>query len=279
LAAKARAFTAAPWEPVPARPASTVVLLRDGASGLEAYVLRRRASMAFAAGMHAFPGGAVDPRDTEHPLGSWAGPSPEEWGPRLGCDAAAARGFVCAAVRETFEESGVLLASTPDDGAAVVDASGSGWEEARQSLVDRRLALTELLDDRGLVLRSDLLAAWAHWVTPRFEERRYDTWFFLALLPAGQEPRDVSGEADRTAWTRPADAVAAARAGDLAMLPPTWATLEELAGFVSAQAAFAAAAGRDLPEVVPGWIDLGEEVRVVVPGDPDFPGDDPGGRP
>ena len=256
-----------------------MVLLRDGASGLEAYVLRRRASMAFAAGMHAFPGGAVDPRDTEHPLGSWAGPSPEEWGPRLGCDAAAARGFVCAAVRETFEESGVLLASTPDDGAAVVDASGLGWEEARQSLVDRRLALTELLDGRGLVLRSDLLAAWAHWVTPRFEERRYDTWFFLALLPAGQEPRDVSGEADRTAWIRPDDAVAAARAGELAMLPPTWVTLEELAGFASAEAAFAAAAGRDLPEVTPAWVDLGDEVRVVVPGDPDFPGDDPWGRP
>jgi 8-oxo-dGTP pyrophosphatase MutT (NUDIX family) len=256
-----------------------VVLLRDGASSLEAYVLRRRASMAFAAGMHAFPGGAVDPRDTEHPLESWAGPSPGEWGERLGCDPAAARGFVCAAVRETFEESGVLLASTPGDGAAVVDASGPGWEEARQSLVDRRLALTDLLDGRGLVLRSDLLAAWAHWVTPRFEDRRYDTWFFLALLPAGQEPRDVSGEADRTAWNRPADAVAAARAGELAMLPPTWATLEELAGFASAEAAFAAAAGRDLPEVTPGWIDLGEEVRVVVPGDPGFPGDDPGGRP
>ncbi|HEU4491281.1 MAG TPA: NUDIX hydrolase [Jiangellales bacterium] len=253
--------------------------MRDGASGLEAYVLRRRASMAFAAGMHAFPGGAVDPRDTEHPLGSWAGPSPADWGSRLGCDEAAARGFVCAAVRETFEESGVLLAAAPGDGAAVVDASGPGWEEARQSLVDRRLALTDLLDDRGLVLRSDLLAAWAHWVTPRFEERRYDTWFFLALLPAGQEPRDVSGEADRTAWTRPDDAVSAARAGELAMLPPTWATLEELGGFPSADAAFAAAAGRDLPEVTPGWVDLGGEVRVVVPGDPDFPGDDPGGRP
>jgi 8-oxo-dGTP pyrophosphatase MutT (NUDIX family) len=255
-----------------------VVLMRDSPSGLEAYVLRRRASMAFAAGMHAFPGGGVDPRDTEHPLESWAGPSAEEWGARLGCDAAAARGFVCAAVRETFEESGVLLAAAPEGRGAVVDSSGPGWEEARRGLVDRRLALTDLLDDRGLVLRSDLLAAWAHWVTPRFEERRYDTWFFLAMVPPGQEPRDVSGEADRTAWTRPADAVAAARAGDLAMLPPTWATLEELAGFASAQEAFAAAAARGLPEITPGWVDLGEEVRVLVPGDPGFPGDDPGER-
>ena len=280
MASRARAFAAGTVEPVTARPASTVVLLRDTADGPEAYVLRRRASMAFAAGMHAFPGGGVDARDAEHPLEAWAGPTPEEWGARLGCGAAAARGFVCAAVRETFEESGVLLASAPGAGptprSGVVDASGDEWEDARQALVERRLALTDLLSARGLVLRSDLLAAWAHWVTPRFEERRYDTWIFLALLPDGQEPRDVSGEADRTAWTRPCDAVAAARDGRLAMLPPTWITLEDLSAHGSAAEALAAAADRPLPTITPGWVDLGAEVRILLPGDPGFPGDDPG---
>ena len=100
--------------PVAARPASTVVLLRDGAAGLEAYVLRRRTSMAFAGGMHAFPGGVVDPRDTDEDTLRWLGPLPAEWALRLRTSEPAARGFVCAAVRETFEEAGVLLAA-PDE--------------------------------------------------------------------------------------------------------------------------------------------------------------------
>lgn len=96
---------------------------------------------------------------------------------------------------------------------------------------------------------------WTRWITPEFEPRRYDTYFFLAALPAGQHPAAVSGEADRTGWARPADAIAQFAAGEIAMLPPTSATLTELAGFDSIEAALAAAADRDtatpiLPQVV-----------------------------
>jgi len=250
------------------------MLLRDADAGLEVFVLRRRASMPFAAGMHAFPGGAVDPRDVDDDALGWRGPAPDEWATRLGVPEAAARGFVCAAVRETFEESGVLLASTVDGVPAM--PSGLDWEVARQSLVARELALSDLLASSGLVLRSDLLAPWAHWVTPRFEPRRYDTWFFLAALPEGQAALDVSGEADRVAWIHPSAAMAAAEAGEVAMLPPTWTVLEELTAHASVADALAAAHERVLDTVTPGWLDEGGSVHVLLPDDPRFPGDDPG---
>ncbi len=277
LADRAREFVARGLTPVPPRPASTVILLRDSEDGLEAYLLRRRATMAFAAGMHAFPGGAVDERDVSDDAVSWRGPGPEAWARRLKVSEAAARGFVLAAVRETFEEAGVLLADHARDGQSSgtdLDPSGPGWDADRKALVERRLALSDLLERRGLAVRTDLLAPWAHWVTPRFEERRYDTWFFVAALPEAQAARDVSGEADRAEWVRPGLAVATAARGEVAMLPPTWSVLEELAAFPSVSAVLDAAARRTLDTAMPGWVDDGVTVRLLLPGDPGFPGDD-----
>jgi 8-oxo-dGTP pyrophosphatase MutT (NUDIX family) len=222
----------------PTRDASTVVLLRDGSTGLEVYLLRRVGTMAFAAGMHVFPGGSVDPRDDE-PADAWAGPSPAEWAAALGCDEPMARSLVRAAVRETFEESGVLLAG-PDAGSVVADTTGHDMEADRLALLDRSVSMAEVLDRRGLVLRSDLLRAWAHWITPEFEPKRFDTRFFVAAVPPGQRPRDVSGEADRTVWLRVADAVAAHEAGQLAMLPPTIQCLRELSAYDDVAAVLAA---------------------------------------
>lgn len=281
LAERARAFATGRVTAVEPRPAATVVLLRDGAAGLETYLLRRRSTMAFAAGMHVFPGGGVDPRDVSGSRVGWLGPDVEEWARRLNSDAAAAHGFVCAAVRETFEEAGVLLAAPVDTThrerpAGTTMPTGPDWDADRRALVDRRIALSELLARRGLGVRTDLLAPWAHWVTPRFEERRYDTWFFVAALPDGQEARDVSGEADRVAWLRPAEAVAAASRGEVALLPPTWTVLTELAEFDSVAAVQAAAQRRTIERIMPGWTDDGEVVRVLLPGDPGFPGDDRG---
>lgn len=242
LVARAREFFGGPaGESVAPRHSATVVLLRDRPGGPEAYLLRRAASMAFAAGFHAFPGGALDPRDTEVAIG-WAGPPPRDWAARFGCDPAHARALLCAAVRETFEESGVLLAG-PDERGVVADLTGADWEADRLALVEHRLSLAQLLHRRGLVLRSDLLAGWTRWITPEFEPRRYDTAFFVAALPAGQTARDVSGEADLAVWMRPGDAVAEVAAGRIAMLPPTSTTLSDLAGF--ADALGAVAAGRD----------------------------------
>ena len=101
-------------------------------------------------------------------------------------------------------------------------------------------------------MRTDLLKAWAHWITPEFEPRRYDTRFFLAAMPAGQRTRDVSGEADKVTWILPADAVAGVDEGTMAMLPPTYITVAELAQFTSVQQALGAADGRTSRPVLPG---------------------------
>ena len=140
-----------------------MVLLRPGPGGPEVYLLRRQTSMAFAGGMCVFPGGGVDPRDFDDELvdrGLWSGPSPAEWAERLGCDEPKARALVCAAVRETFEESGVLLAGASAD-EVVADTTGDDWEADRVALESRELSLTAFLEKRSLVLRTDLLGAWS----------------------------------------------------------------------------------------------------------------------
>jgi 8-oxo-dGTP pyrophosphatase MutT (NUDIX family) len=211
-------------------------------------MLRRRASMAFAGGAYAYPGGGVDPRDHDLRIG-WAGPTRTWWADRLGVDETSAQAIVCAAVRETYEEAGVLLAgATPE--TVVGDTTGADWEADRASLVARDLSFAEFLERRGLVLRSDLLGAWTRWITPEFESRRYDTWFFVAVLPEGQRTRNASTEADRTVWIRPADAAASYDRGELLMMPPTIATLRQLVPHASAAEALQAASGRDLTPVL-----------------------------
>lgn len=217
-------------EPPPARHAATVVVLRDhDRHGLQAFMLRRVRSMAFAPGAYVFPGGSVDPRDGEAEP-AWSGPPPAEWGKAFKADETLARELVCAAVRETFEETLVLLAG-PTGETVVDDTRGDDWEADRQALLDRSQSFGEFLARRGLVLRADLLRPWAHWITPKIEPKRYDTRFFVAAMPRGQRARDVSTEADQVAWVRPAEAAERAAKGEWMMLPPTIATLAELAAF------------------------------------------------
>ncbi|MFD5696639.1 NUDIX hydrolase [Streptomyces lasiicapitis] len=253
-----RALAAGELTPARPRRAATVMLLRDtadaggtggtGTAGPEVHMLRRRASMAFAGGAYAYPGGGVDPRDDDHHV-RWAGPPRTVWAARLGLDEAAAQATVCAAVRETYEEAGVLLAGpTPD--TVIEDTTGAEWEADRAALVARDLSFAEFLDRRGLVLRSDLLGAWARWITPEFEPRRYDTFFFVAALPQGQRTRNASTEADRTVWIDPAHAAERYDRGELLMMPPTIATLRQLTACATAAAALAAAGTRDLTPVL-----------------------------
>ncbi|MFN8195459.1 MAG: NUDIX hydrolase [Nocardioidaceae bacterium] len=255
LVAAAREFVDGVRVPAEPRNAATVALLRAGSGprpGPEVYLLRRQTSMAFAAGMSVFPGGGVDERDFDSAV-AWAGPSPAEWAGQLGVDDALARALVCAAVRETFEESGVLLAG-PDGSSVVADTTTADWEADRVALEGRELSLTDLLSGRGLVLRTDLLGAWSGWLTPVFEPRRYRTWFFVAELPPGQVTRDVSSEASHVAWLPASAAVAAADADEMLMLPPTYLTCLELGGFADPDAAVVASRGRSvemfMPEVV-----------------------------
>ncbi|MEU0017766.1 NUDIX hydrolase [Streptomyces rochei] len=263
-----RALAAGTLTPVAPKRAATVMLLKDTATGPAVHMLRRRTSMAFAGGAYAYPGGGVDPRDDDRDVG-WAGPARAWWADRLGVDEAGAQAIVCAAVRETFEEAGVLLAGPTGD-SVVGDTTGADWEADRAALVARELSFAEFLDRRGLVLRSDLLGAWARWITPEFESRRYDTWFFVAALPEGQRTRNASTEADRTVWITPADAAAGYDRGELLMMPPTIATLRGLAECATAAGALASAPGRDMTPVLARARLDGEEIVLSWPGHDEF---------
>lgn len=235
------------WDEAAPRQASTVMLVRDGARGTEVFMLKRVPQMAFAPSMHVFPGGGVDPRDAEPGL-PWAGPSPEEWGSRLGCTAAEAQMFVAAAVREVYEEVGVLLAGRSATGP-LVDPHDGSWAGVREGLVSRDLSLAEVLLERDLVLRSDLIVAKAHWLTPVFEPRRFDTWFFAARMPEHQVADGETSEAEVAEWVVPQELLEEYAAGRASLLPPTVVCVEEIAAAPSAAEFVTHSA--DLPLIMP----------------------------
>jgi 8-oxo-dGTP pyrophosphatase MutT (NUDIX family) len=250
----------------PTRDAATVALLRDGAAGPEVYLLRRVRAMAFAGGMHVFPGGSVDPADAHASL-AWSGPPAAAFAGAFSCDEPLARALVCAAVRETFEESGVLLAGpSPDE--VLADVSTDEWEAERVALEAREQSLSDLLARRGLVLRADLLRPFAHWITPEVEPKRFDTRFFVARVPQGQVCRDAGSEAEERLWLRPQEALDRG----LLMLPPTAVALADLARHGDVEGALGAprAITPVLPKLVVGDDD---EVAFLLPGEPGYPED------
>jgi 8-oxo-dGTP pyrophosphatase MutT (NUDIX family) len=259
----AREFEDGRQAPAEPRNAATVILMRPSGDGPEIYYLRRQVSMDFAGGMCVYPGGGVDPRDFDAAV-AWAGPSPAEWAGRLGCDEETARALVCAAVRETFEESGVLLAGDSET-TVVADTTGDDWEADRVALESRELSLTDFLNRRGLVLRTDLLGVWDAWLTPIFEPKRFRTWFFVALLPAGQVTRDVSRESSSVAWIPARVAAEQADAGELALMPPTYLTSMEVGEHASPEEVLSVAGSRSVEIFCPSVEALDEGWTLSMP--------------
>lgn len=217
-----------PFVPLTARPAATVMLVRDTADGIAVFLMRRHSGMEFAAGVMVFPGGGVDDRDRNADI-SWTGPVPSWWAQRFGVEADLAEALVCAAARETFEESGVLFAGPADDPHGIV-SDASVYRDYRVALADRTLSFADFLRRENLVLRADLLRPWANWVTPEAERtRRYDTYFFIGALPDGQRADGENTESDRAGWTTPQAAIDDFAAGRSFLLPPTWTQLDALA--------------------------------------------------
>jgi 8-oxo-dGTP pyrophosphatase MutT (NUDIX family) len=200
------------------RPAATVVLLRDGAEGLETFVMRRAVTMAFAPRMHVFPGGRVDDLDFRAPVHFVTG-DVDALAERASTDAAGVSALYSCAVRETEEEVGVRLADRDDLGRLVVDP-------AQLPIID-------------------------HWVTPEFESRRYDVRFFAARVDADSMVALTTTEADEAGWVAPAWAVAEFEAGRMAMLPPTEHVMRRLSAFVLAADVLADAPGRDVAPLLP----------------------------
>jgi len=246
--------------PVVPKPAATVVLIRDdpappaGRTPLQVFLQRRVAGMAFAGGMTVFPGGSVDPSDHVD-VPRWIGPTPASWGERLGHPPALAAALVKAAVRETYEECGVLLAG---DGPATLAA------HLRADLLARRAALPDVLGDRPL--RADLLRAWSRWITPPSSPRRYDTAFLVARLPAAQEADAHTTEAVEARWWHPAEALERWHAGDLKLMLPTQTTLREIDEYPDCAAVLAGAEHRTIEPIHPER-SRRDGVDVLLPGD------------
>jgi 8-oxo-dGTP pyrophosphatase MutT (NUDIX family) len=239
---------------VEVRDAATVVLLRDGPGGVEAWLLTRTAQMVFAAGMTVFPGGRVDPADADLP---WRGRPPEEVAVRLGTDAASARVLVGAAVRETFEETGVLLTVPPAD--------LTGATTAAADVEAGRASFGRLLREHGLAIDADALRPWARWVTPVGEVRRYDTRFFVAGLPPGATPIDLSSESSTAGWLPVREALTEGERGERLLMPPTAAALRSVGAHGTVAAVLAAAGARDLAPVRPVLRHDADGPRVLLP--------------
>lgn len=216
-------------DPLVPRPAATVMLVRDTDEGIKIFLMRRHAAMDFVAGVMVFPGGGVDDRDRNADI-AWHGPGRSWWADRFGTDEELAEALVCAAARETFEESGVLFAGPADDPDLLVD-DASVYREQRAALENKSLSFGEFLRDEKLVLRADLLRPWANWVTPKEERtRRYDTYFFVAALPQGQRADGDNTETDKAGWVTPQAALDDFAEGRSFLLPPTWTQLDALNG-------------------------------------------------
>lgn len=229
FAEQAHAWLSEPGRtPAATRPAASVIIVRDSPRGEpDVFMLRRVPTMEFAPNVMVFPGGRVDQRDADEEV-PWAGPSPQEWAEILQATESEARELVVAAAREVFEECGVLLAG-PDAGSVVADAGDPELHAARKALVAGQDSFGHLLIRRGLVLRTDLLRSVAHWVTPEFENRRYDTRFFAAVLPEGQTPDDDTTESDLSDWVSPSALLEEAGQNRSVLLPPTLVCVEQVA--------------------------------------------------
>ncbi|HYF44658.1 MAG TPA: hypothetical protein VD926_00515 [Acidimicrobiales bacterium] len=202
------------------RPAATCMVLRDGPEGLEVLLLRRNPQSVFVPGAHVFPGGAVEVADgAPHPQAPGA-PSDEEASDRLGLDQGGLA-FWVAAVRETFEEAGLLFADGPVD-RAVAD---------RRAIAAGERGLADACTEHGLTLRLGDLRYFGHWITPPGGPRRYTTRFFVAPVPPGQDHAHDDAEAVDSEWVRPEVALDRFAAGDWELILPTERSLRALSTF------------------------------------------------
>ena len=251
---------------VPIRPAATVMLV-DDRPDLQVLMLRRSARQVFAGDMWVYPGGAVDPEDASRVAASCLGLDDITASARLDIRSGGLA-FWVAAIRECFEEAGVLYAALPDDGSV-----GARLEEHRRALNNRETTFAEIVATESLVLHADRLHYIAHWITPFGAPRRFDTRFFLARFPAGQTAAHDDGELVHHEWMRPTEAIERWRADGMAMMSPTARMLMSLASFGSADEALAAAA-QDLPEQQVRVIQDGA-YHIMLPGDLGYEAGDP----
>lgn len=262
-------------ESVPVRDAATVMLLRDGEAGLEVCMLQRNLNSDFVGGAYVFPGGGVDPEDSSAELERVCQGRTDADASRLVGVERGGLAFWVAAVRESFEEAGVLLAAHADGSVVAFDdpATAVRFEDHRTEVDAGRRSLAEVCDAERLTLTVGDMHYFSRWVTPLGSPRRYDTRFFVAAAPEGQEALHDDREVIGVRWLTPTEALEDHREGRITMIFPTVRTMVALERFDSAAAVLAhAAAQADVPAVVPMLRDEGGGLRLILPGDPEGTG-------
>jgi 8-oxo-dGTP pyrophosphatase MutT (NUDIX family) len=237
-------------EAAKARPASTILLLRDSAGldgngEIDVFMMVRHYEIDFNSGALVFPGGSVDAGD--HDIAG----KPELYAGGEGLDAEAL-GFRIAAIRETFEESGILLAK-PRGSSTLVDAKRAGEIEVRNraALCEGKTTFLKILTDNGLLLALDGLVPYAHWITPEGMPKRFDTWFFLAAAPPDQAGAHDGKESTDSIWVSPREALAGGESGRFKLPFPTTRNLIKLGKRRTVQSALDDARGKPVVTVMP----------------------------
>lgn len=250
----------------PIRPAAIILLLRDGADGagpLEVLCLQRSARLGAFSGVLSFPGGKVSPDDAAPALRALSDGAED-----LDDDAF---GHAVAAIREAFEEAGVLLARRPGETEPIGDAWSASHADDRRRLADGRLTMADFARDQDVRLAVDRLTLFAHWITPEIERHRFDTWFFAAHAPEGHAPRHDGGEIVEGLWIAPEAALAEAEAGRRSIVFPTRLTLMRLAQYASAEDAIAAARDWTIAPIMPVARDTPEGRILTIPPEAGYP--------
>lgn len=220
--------------PIPSRDASTVILVRDrsSGSGIEVGMVRRNPGASFAGGAYVFPGGVVDESDRDAALFSFCrGRTDGEASQALGLQGGGGLAFWVAAIRECFEEAGVLLATDGRGEFVAFDEPRvvERFTTYRRSVERREMSMATLCATESLMLATDRLHYFAHWITPLDRPRRFDTRFFVAIAPPAQALAHDDGETVESLWVRPSELLDRCRAGALHLMPPTVSSLREVA--------------------------------------------------
>lgn len=256
------------------RPAATVVVVR-GAKPVPEILMLRRHSRAVFASYYVFPGGVLDACDREfHELADGAGE--RQCNALLGIEHAL--DYFSAAIREAFEEAGVLFARDADDRWAFTgdDIGQPEIDACRRQLNDGSLSWDTFLQHYALRPAYDALTYIAHWVTPRVPSKRFSTRFFLAVLPDGQHASHDDGELTHSCWMTAADALAAGKRSEIKLMYPTYSTLREITACHDVSDVLSWARGRadsGVARLLPAWVTVNGKDKVVMPDDPLYPED------
>ena len=254
-------------QPVVPRPAATIAIVRDIAGGFEVLMMQRTHSAGFMPGAYVFPGGAIDREDSDRDLYALCSGLDDAGASRaLGVERDGLS-FWVGAIRECFEEAGLLLCYGRDGGLVRFDdaETEARFVSHRAALNARTLGFSEFCRAEGLRLAADRLTYFSHWITPVGAPRRYDTRFFAAVAPLTQQPLHDAQELIDTAWVRPADALERDRAGTFSLRTPTIATLRQFEGCEDcARLLTALGSQKEIRAILPA---IGSDGGRVLPGE------------